>query len=124
MATLNTTFEGGPPDWSARREALLTAFWRPGKRERSRFIQIDRQENPLLIRALAGKFRYPKHPDTGRVVMTIEAAKKASGDASHVPDALGHALSVLYPAAEWLSKQMQRTAPATPDSRGGSWLSG
>lgn len=119
---LGAVLEPGPVDWDSRREALLASFRWPGRDERSRFIQIDRRENVVLIQALAGRFRYPKDMASGRFTQTIEAAKRASGPKfSGVPDALAYVLAVLYPAAEMIRQTMRRPVPAP--SRGRSWLS-
>lgn len=76
---LGTSFEPGPVAWSARREALLAAFERPGKGDRPRMVQIDPEENPVLIKALEGRFHYPRDSGTGRILGTVEAAKRVSG---------------------------------------------
>ena len=72
-------FEPGPQDWDSRRQALLAAFERPGKRNRPRFVQIDPEENEVLIKALSGRFHYGKDLATGRINGTIENAKRLSG---------------------------------------------
>ena len=116
---LNAALEPGPIDWDSRREALLSAFGRPGH-ERARFIAIDKRDNALLIQAVAGRFRYPKDLATGRITMTVQAAKRASGPKfSGVPDALAYELAMLYPAAEWVRQTLLRPVPKV---RRRSWL--
>ena len=117
--TLAAALEPGPVDWDSRREALLSAFHRPGH-ERARFVAIDKRDNALLIQALAGRFRYPKDLAPGRITMTVQAAKRASGPKfSGVPDALAYGLAMLYPAAEWVRQTLLRPVPKV---RRRSWL--
>lgn len=122
MQMLNTSFEPGPVEWSARREALHAAFGRTGKGDRPRFVQIDPDENDLLIKALAGRFRYPKDLASGRVIMTIEAAKRVSGIAAQAVDAFAYGLATLYPAEDWLRRIQQQPVPRTQTPRPTSWL--
>ena len=118
---LGAGLEAGPVDWDSRREALNAAFSRAGLGDRLRFIEIDPDENDMLITALAGRFRYPKHLATGRVEMTVEAAKRVSGVYSGTPDALAYVLACLYPAWEWLRKEQRSRAPQGPVRTRG-WL--
>ena len=76
---LNTIFEPGPVPWSERREALHAAFQRKGKGDRM-FVQVDPEENPTLLKALRGYWRYPKDIHSGRVIYTVEASKRACVD--------------------------------------------
>lgn len=118
---LGAALEPGPVDWDSRREALNAAFLRPGGGERARFIEIDGRDNTLLIQALAGRFRYPKDMASGRITMTVEAAKRVSGPKfTGGPDALAYVLATLYPAAEWLRQTLRRPVPKPPRPR--SWL--
>lgn len=120
---LGIGLEPGPVEWSARREAAHAAFWRAGKKDRPRFIQIDPTENDLLIKALGGRFRYPKNMATGRVIQQIQAAKKESGPLySGTPDALFYPLAVLHPAYEWLVKQNRTPVPRSPVPEPKSWM--
>lgn len=116
---LGTAFEPGPQDWSSRREALLAGFARPGKGDRSRMIQVDPEENDLLIRALAGRFHYPKDHATGRILGTIVAAKRVSGIHSHAVDCLGYGLGVMFPAEEWARPPRP---PRSPSPEPSSWM--
>ena len=118
---LTTGFEPGPVSWSARREALLSAFSRAGKGHRPRFIQLDPEENDMLVKSL-GRLHYPTELATGRVVMTIEAAKRASGIYAQSPDALGYGLAVLHPAEQWIREAQRQPAPRPPPPPP-SWLS-
>ena len=119
---VGASFEPGPQDWTSRREALLAGFGRAGKRDRPRFIQIDPEENEVLTRALAGRFHYPKDLATGRILGTVEAAKRASGLYSHSVMALAYGLAVLFPAEDWA----RPPTPPAPRTRGSeppkSWL--
>ena len=118
---LSTGFEPGPVAWSARREALLSAFGRAGKGDRPRFVQIDPEENEMLVKALGGRFFYPRDLSTGRVILTIQAAKRVSGIYAQTPDALGYGLAVLHPAEEWIREAQRQPVPRpAPPPR--SWL--
>lgn len=119
---LGASLEPGPVEWSARREAAHAAFWRAGRGERIRFVQIDPTENDLLIKALAGRFRYPKNLASGKVIYDVSAAKRESGIFSGTPDALFYPLSVLHPAYEWLVKTNQARVPDTPTRTPSSWV--
>lgn len=118
---LGTSFEPGPVAWSARREALLAAFSRKGLGDRM-LVQIDPTENDLMIKGLAGRFHYGKDLATGRIIGTIENAKKNSGIYSHAIDCLGYGLGVLFPAGEWLQQRSRTTAPSTPARAPRSWI--
>ena len=116
---LNTIFEPGPVPWSERREALHAAFQRKGKGDRM-FVQVDPEENPTLLKALRGYWRYPKDIHSGRVIYTVEASKRVSGIYAQAADALAYGLAVLYPAESWVRKASTRRAPPTPEPA--SWL--
>lgn len=98
QAMLGTSFEPGPQDWNSRHEALRVNFRLKGPGGRMR-IMIDPTENDLLIKALGGRFHFPKGAD-GRIIGTVAAAKRASGIASHAVDALAYGLAILFPAEE------------------------
>ena len=118
---LGGVLEPGPIEWDARREALTTGFYRPGGGDRARFILIDRRYNKDHISALAGRWRYPKDMASGRITMTVEASKRASGPRwSGMPDALAYGLAVMFPAAEWIRRAVRRPVPPAPRPR--SWV--
>lgn len=117
---LGTSFEPGPVAWSARREALLAAFERPGKGDRPRMVQIDPEENPFLIKGLEGRFHYPRDHATGRIIGTIDAAKRVSGKYSHPIDCLGYGFYRLFPPDEWIRAVPPR--PTRPVQGPQSWL--
>lgn len=122
-AYLGTFFQPGPIEWSARREALQSAFWRKGGGGKRMFVQIDPDENEELIMALDGRAHYPKEIRTGRIIETVEALKRASGKWFQSLDALSYGLAVKWPADEWMRTRLRETAPSTPDTRPpGSWL--
>lgn len=112
---LQTSFEPGPQDWPSRREALHTGF---GRNARGRpVILIDPTENELLIKALGGRFHYPKD-STGRIIGTIKAAKRVSGMYSHTVDCVAYGLAVNFPAHD----AYRRPAPKMPDRRVSGWM--
>ena len=111
QASLGTGFEPGPQDWTSRREALLAGFNRKGPGARM-LIMIDPSENDTLIKALSGRWHYPKDA-TGRILGTVAASKRVSGLYSHACDALGYGLARLFPAEESLRKEAGRAAPMT-----------
>lgn len=116
-----TSFEPGPQDWSSRLNALVEAFNRPGKgKDRLRFMQIDPEENLELIKALGGRFHYPRDPATGRILGTLEAAKRVSGQYGHMIMALAYGLGTLFPADEWVRALPAR--PVKPLQPPTSWL--
>ena len=115
-------FEPGPQDWDSRRQALLAAFERPGKRDRPRFVQIDPEENEVLIKALAGRFHYPKDLATGRINGTVEAAKRVSGIYSHPVMGLAYILAVEFPAEDWGRPPERPMMPASVRLPAKSWL--
>ncbi len=122
-AYLGTFFQPGPVEWSARREALQSAFWRKGGAGKRMFVQIDPDENEELIMSLDGRAHYPKDIRTGRIVETVEALKRASGKWFQSLDALGYGLAVKFPADEWLRARLREKAPSTPgQAPPGSWL--
>lgn len=119
---LGGSFEPGPQDWTSRREALLAGFAWAGKGDRPRFIQIDPDENDVLIKALAGRAHFPKDQATGRIVGTLEAAKRASGIYMHPVMALAYGLAVMFPAEEFartVGPPAPRTRATEPPK---SWL--
>lgn len=118
---LGTAFEPGPQDWTTRREVLLEGFSRPGRGDRSRMIQIDPDENSILIRALAGRFHYPRDLASGRIQGTVEAAKRASGLYSHPVMALAYGLAILFPPEDWARPPAMPKGPP-PGPRAKSWL--
>lgn len=63
------------------------------------------------MKALNGKAHYPTDPRTGRILETVEAAKKASGLYFQEIDALAYGFAVTMPADEWLNVN---TPPAPP----------
>ena len=122
-AYLGTFFQPGPMEWSARREALQSAFWRKGGGGKRMFIQIDPDENEELIMSLEGRAHFPKDIRTGRIIETVEALKRASGKWFQILDALAHGLSVKFPADEWMRSKLRENAPPTqPGPTPGSWL--
>jgi hypothetical protein len=100
---LKTSFEPGPVAWSARRAALKMAFYRPGQGDRA-LVRIYRPECGTLVKALNGKAHYPTDARTGRILETVEAAKKASGLFFQELDALAYGFAQLMPAEEWLKQ--------------------
>ena len=118
-AMLGGSFEPGPQDWTSRREALLAGFAKAGKGDRPRFIQLDPDENEVLIKALAGRAHFPKDQATGRIVGSLEAAKRASGLYMHPVMALAYGLAVLFPAEELVRKPAW---PDRPKNQPKSWL--
>jgi hypothetical protein len=122
-AYLGTFFQPGPVEWSARREALQSAFWRKGGAGKRMFVQIDPDENEELIMSLDGRAHYPKDIRTGRIVETVEALKRASGKWFQSLDALGYGLAVKWPADEWMRQRLREKAPAAgATAPPGSWL--
>jgi hypothetical protein len=111
---LGTSLTPGPIEWEARRAAGIAAFERgaPGGR---RFVLIEEAENEVMLQGLKGRFRYPKNQSTGRIVMSIDAAKRVSGKYSNPIDAFLYGLAVTHPAIEWLRQGMRRPAPRTQD---------
>ena len=84
-------------------------------------IQIDPDENSILIRALAGRFHYPRDLASGRIQGTVEAAKRASGLYSHPVMALAYGLAVLFPPEDWARPPAVPKGPP-PGPRAKSWL--
>lgn len=121
-AYLGTFFQPGPVEWSARREALQSAFWRKGGGGKRMFVQIDPDENEELIQSLEGRAHFPKDIRTGRIIETVEALKRASGVWFQSLDALSYGLAVKWPADEWMRQRLRATAPSTPGTPPGSWL--
>ena len=119
---LGTSFEPGPVEWAARREALHWAFIRKLTGDRM-LIQIDGTDEgnrDYLIKALGGRFHYKTNPSDGRVDPSIEVAKRCSGVFSHSVDALAYPLAILMPAEDLLRRQNQTLAPRTKPPR--SWV--
>ena len=112
---LNTSLTPGPVEWEARRAAGIAAFERGSKSGR-RFVLIEESENTVMIHGLQGRFRYPKNRSTGRVVMSIEAAKRVSGKYSNPIDAMLYGFAVTHPAIEWLRQTMRRPVPPPRES--------
>ena len=122
-AYLGTFFQPGPVEWSARREALQSAFWRKGGGGKRMFIQIDPDENEELIQSLDGRAHFPKDIRTGRIIETVEALKSASREFFQSLDALAHGLSVKFPADEWMRTKLRELSPGSPGGQPpGSWL--
>ena len=84
------------------------------------FVQLDPDENDMLIQALDSKCVYPVDPTTGRINESMEAMKKASGLFHNCLDALAYLLAHLFPAEEWLKRQILTPPPQTPRPK--SWL--
>ncbi len=122
-AYLGTFFQPGPVEWSARREALQSAFWRKGGGGKRMFILIDPDENEELIQSLEGRAHFPKDVRTGRVVETVEALKRASGTWFQTLDALAYGLAFKFPADEWMAARLRELAPKGPtQAPPASWL--
>ncbi len=135
---LGTSFEPGPVEWSARREALLLAFSRNlgGMHGKSRpFIRLDGttfydemskvklwDENKLLIQGLNGRAHYPVDPNTGRINDSILAAKRVSHIYLQALDALAYILAVLAPAGEFLRREPPRRDVKDRLPKPTSWL--
>ena len=119
MNALGTTLIPGPVAWEDRRAAAIACFNR-ARRGGRRFMLIEKATNDILVKGLKGRFRYPRQQSTGRVVMTIEAAKRASGVYSQPADALFYGLAWKWPAAEWL--RQHQGIPAPPVRRVKSYL--
>ncbi len=113
-AYLGTFFQPGPVEWSARREALQSAFWRKGGAGKRMFILIDPDENEELIQSLEGRAHFPKDVRTGRIIETVEALKRASGVWFQILDALAYGLAVKFPADEWMAQRLRELAPKGP----------
>ena len=111
----------GPVEWDERRAAALAAFSRVTRKGR-RFVLIEEQTNQMLIQGLKNRYRYPKDIATGRIVMTIEAAKRVSGVFSNCPDALFYGLAWKFPAAEWLRRHQRQRVPGGPARRQGTFM--
>jgi len=122
-AHLGTFLQPGPQDWAARREAIRTAFWRKSGTGKRMFILIDPDENEELILSLEGRAHFPKDQKTGRIVETVEALKKNSGQWFQILDALGYLLALKYPADEWLRARLRENAPRVPELQSpSSWI--
>jgi hypothetical protein len=117
---LGTSFEPGPIEWPARRDALKGVLNRMIRG--TPLVQVD-PENRLARRALRAGWHYPKD-GLGRITPTLEAAKRASGLHDHVGHALAHGASVLFPIGTYVSRHRPRprvpVAPGRPAPR--SWL--
>lgn len=119
---LNTTVEPGPVAWSARRDALRTAFYRPSATKgRPKLIRIYGPECKVLVQGLGGRAHYPVNPATGRIDPSIIAAKRVSGIYFQPLDALAYPLAVLFPAEEWL-KAVRAPAPRVHLPAPRSWV--
>ena len=122
-AYLGTFFQPGPVEWSARREALQSAFWRKGGGGKRMFILIDPDENEELIQSLEGRAHYPKDIKTGRIIETVVALKLASGKWFQILDALAYGLAARWPADEWMRKRLRELSPPGPKTGPpGTWL--
>ena len=119
MAKLGTSLRPGPVAWEDRRGAALACFNR-ARRGGKRFVQIEQGTNDLLVKGLAGRFRYPRAISTGQTTMTVQAAKRISGLYGDAADALFYVLATLFPAGDWL-RQHQRT-PAPPGPRPSTFM--
>ena len=119
MAKLGTSLRPGPVAWEDRRGAALACFNR-ARRGGKRFVQIEQGTNDLLVKGLAGRFRYPRAISTGQTTMTVQAAKRISGLYGDAADALFYVLATLFPAGDWL-RQHQRT-PSPPGPRPSTFM--